>query len=254
MIRILAIGNSFSQDALAYLHEMAACGHLDVMTVNLYIGGCSLADHWYNAENDLAAYDYELNGQPSSRLCSIKEALCSNTWDYITFQQASHDSGRLDRYFPYLSNLIDYVSRYSPVSVRMIHQTWAYETDSSHDAFPYYGNDQMTMYRALRHAYGEAARQLGIGIIPCGDVIQALRAEPEFDYRNGGLSLCRDGYHMHLVYGRFTLAATWFEILLHSNVLDNAFIPRPDDGNASEELPAVILQTVHRICSIGYYT
>ncbi|MHB8961714.1 MAG: DUF4886 domain-containing protein [Saccharofermentanales bacterium] len=146
MIRILAIGNSFSQDALAYLHDMAECGQLDVMTANLYVGGCSLVSHWYNASHDLPSYEYELNGQPSGRSISIKEALCSNDWDYITFQQASHDSGRLDTYFPYLSDLTKYVSRYSPVSVKMIHQTWAYETDSSHEAFSYYGNDQLTMY------------------------------------------------------------------------------------------------------------
>lgn len=249
MIRILAIGNSFSQDAFAYLHDMASCSQMDVMTANLYIGGCSLVSHWYNASHDLAAYEYELNGQPSNRLCSIKEALCSNTWDYITFQQASHDSGRLDRYFPYLSNLMEYVNRCSPASVKMIHQTWAYEIGSSHDAFLYYRNDQMTMYRALRHAYSEAARQLDIGIIPCGDVIQALRAEPEFDYRNGGLSLCRDGYHMHLVYGRYALAATWFETLLHGNILENAYIPPPDDGDPSDALLAVIRQTVHRVCN-----
>ncbi|MHB8961713.1 MAG: DUF4886 domain-containing protein [Saccharofermentanales bacterium] len=103
----------------------------------------------------------------------------------------------------------------------------------------------------MRHAYSEAARRLGIGLIPCGDVIQALRAEPAYDYGNGGLSLCRDGYHMDLAYGRYALAATWFETLLHSNILVNTFVPHTDDGYASDELLMIIRQTVHRVCCNG---
>ena len=48
MIKILAIGNSFSQDATHYLHQIAAADHVDMKVVNLYIGGCPLTKH---AEN-----------------------------------------------------------------------------------------------------------------------------------------------------------------------------------------------------------
>ena len=51
-------------------------------------------------------------------------------------------------------------------------------------------------------------------MIPTGTVIQALRETvPEFDYKNGGLSLCRDGYHLSWDYGRFAAAATWLHTL-----------------------------------------
>lgn len=43
MFRVLAIGNSFSQDAMAYLVQLAASGGVEMEAVNLYIGGCSLA-------------------------------------------------------------------------------------------------------------------------------------------------------------------------------------------------------------------
>ena len=56
MYKILAIGNSFSQDATAYLHDIAAAGGTDTKIVNLYIGGCSLKTHWENAENDHKNY------------------------------------------------------------------------------------------------------------------------------------------------------------------------------------------------------
>ena len=32
-------------------------------------------------------------------------------------------------------------------------------------------------------------------------------------YKNGGLSLCRDGFHLSLDYGRFAAAATWLKTL-----------------------------------------
>ena len=50
-VRILAIGNSFSEDAAYYVHPMAAAAGIDVKIVNLYIGGCSLETHWRNMES-----------------------------------------------------------------------------------------------------------------------------------------------------------------------------------------------------------
>ena len=45
MMKILAIGNSFSEDASAYIHQMAESAGYDVQIVNLYIGGCPLERH-----------------------------------------------------------------------------------------------------------------------------------------------------------------------------------------------------------------
>ena len=43
VIKILAIGNSFSQDAVEqYLYELADAEGMPVINGNMYIGGCSL--------------------------------------------------------------------------------------------------------------------------------------------------------------------------------------------------------------------
>ena len=47
-MKILAIGNSFSQDELRFLHGIAKSAGQEVMTANLYIGGCSLETHIKN--------------------------------------------------------------------------------------------------------------------------------------------------------------------------------------------------------------
>src|SRR5690625_7172324 len=47
VLRILAIGNSFSEDAIEnYLHELAAEAGIKMIIGNMYIGGASLDLHW----------------------------------------------------------------------------------------------------------------------------------------------------------------------------------------------------------------
>ena len=41
-MNILAIGNSFSQDAMRYLHKIAKADGVEFECFNIYIGGCSL--------------------------------------------------------------------------------------------------------------------------------------------------------------------------------------------------------------------
>ena len=55
-IRVLAIGNSFSEDAVEqYLYELGQDAGVDFVIGNLYIGGCPLQRHWNNVENDAPA-------------------------------------------------------------------------------------------------------------------------------------------------------------------------------------------------------
>ena len=53
-MKVLSIGNSFSQDAQRYLHRLAKEDGTFIKCVNLYIGGCSLQTHYINMlENKL---------------------------------------------------------------------------------------------------------------------------------------------------------------------------------------------------------
>jgi hypothetical protein len=250
MIKILAIGNSFSQDATTYLYDIAKADNLEIKVVNLYIGGCSLKTHWSNIESDAANYDYELNGHNTGRKISIKEALQEEAWDYVTLQQVSSESGLLDTFYPYITKVSDYVKEFVPQAKQLIHQTWAYEIDSDHSAFVNYDCDQMKMYDALTNAYQKAAEELSLSIIPCGTVIQTLRKAPLFDYANGGNSLCRDGFHMSLDYGRYATGATWYEFILKKDILNNSFVPPAVDGKhvGSEEIK-LIKDTIHEVIS-----
>ncbi len=246
MIKILAIGNSFSEDALEHLHGIAKASGVDMLTGNLYIGGCSLETHWHNASTDAKAYDFYKTGE-AAKTASIREALEEEKWDYVTMQQASHDSGRSNTYYPYINYLSDYVKLYAPQAEQIIHQTWAYELDSIHPGFNHYQNNQAVMFSALKDAYRQAADKLELRLIPCGEAMQKARNTVCFDYGNGGKSLCRDGFHASYILGRYLLGAVWYEVFTGKSIFENYYVPKSiySDSAPTEKELAVLKQCAH---------
>ncbi len=227
--KLLAVGNSFSEDALYYLHDVAKADGMELKVVNLYIGGCSLERHWNNVLTESKDYLYELNGQSTERYVSVNEILKEEKWNYIITQQASHDSGMEGTYFPYLNQLLDYFKSICPAAEYLLHKTWAYEIDSNHSAFGRYHSSQQEMYVKLSKCYDIAAQKTGMRLIPCGDVIQAVRKTPPFRYELGEKSLCRDGYHMDMIYGRYLLAGVIYTFLFRQDIRKNNFVPEGAD-------------------------
>lgn len=204
-MKILCIGNSFSQDSTALLQLLT-----DKITArNLYIGGCSLDMHAVNIENDAAKYELQENGEKmQNALVSIKEALTSDKWDYITVQQVSGRSGVYESFYPYLGELLDYVRKYSDAEI-VLHETWSYEIGSGHPDFAIYNSDREQMAQAIKETYEKVSAKENLRIIRVGEAVRNLRAKPSFDYENGGLSLTRDGFHLSLSYGRLLAASVW---------------------------------------------
>jgi hypothetical protein len=85
VLEILAIGNSFSVDALEYAWQIAENLGIDKIAIgNLYIGGCSLKTHASNASADAAAYTYYYNDNGTWETSSgykISTALSERNWD-----------------------------------------------------------------------------------------------------------------------------------------------------------------------------
>ena len=213
-MRLLSIGNSFSMDAHRWLHMLAKEHGVQMECVNLYIGGCSLQTHWGNVQNNAADYELGLDGERTTNFVSIQQALEMGKWDVVTLQQASRFSGMPETYEPYLSELAALVRQYQPQAKLYFHQTWAYEVDVENPGYQNYNCSQQQMYKCIVAASDKAAASINAELIPVGTLIQYLRENvKEFDYRNGGMSLCRDGYHLSWYYGRFAAAATWLRKL-----------------------------------------
>lgn len=227
IIRVLAIGNSFSEDAVCQnLHELAVAEGQECIIANMYIGGCSLERHLNNARKDLKAYIYQKIGLDGVR-CQINNMTLSNAlkdepWDYISLQQASGFSGIYDSYTPFLPELIHYIKTFISPGTKLIwHQTWAYAEGANHIDFKKYGSSQMKMYESIIDASGRVMKDYGFSfIIPSGTAVQNARTTFIGDNMN------RDGYHLNLVYGRYTAACTWFESIFGKSVVGNTYAPK----------------------------
>lgn len=225
-VRILAIGNSFSQDAVEqYLHELAEAEGISTIIGNMFIGGCSLERHVKNARDNALAYAYRKIGTDGKKRekgkMSLEAVLVDEDWDYVSLQQASPFSGMYETYEASLPELIEYVKARLPKKTKlMLHQTWAYASTSKHSGFKNYNCNQLTMYQAITDAVKKAAKVNRIKIvIPSGTAIQNARTSFIGDHLN------RDGYHLDVKVGRYTAACTWFERIFKHNVVGNPYAP-----------------------------
>lgn len=225
-VRILAIGNSFSQDAVEqYLHELAEAEGISTIIGNMFIGGCSLERHVKNARDNAPAYAYRRIGTDGKKRekgkMSLEAVLADEDWDYVSLQQASPFSGMYETYEASLPELIEYVKARLPKKTKlMLHQTWAYASTSKHSGFKNYNCNQLTMYQAIADAVKKAAKANKIKIvIPSGTAIQNARSSFIGDHLN------RDGYHLDVKIGRYTAACTWFERIFKHNVVGNPYAP-----------------------------
>ena len=243
MRRILAIGNSFSEDATYFLHEIGQEGGVENEVINLYIGGCSLERHWRNIEQNAREYQFQLNGRKTDRYVSIKEILDERKFDVIVTHQASYDSGWEDTYEPFLRLILEYLRNQSEAAI-FLNQTWAYEKDSTHGNFMRYNRNQQEMFQALKKAYANAAQRHGLPLIKSGEAIQKLR-ETSF-FNSGSRSITRDGFHLNYLYGRYAVALLWAKELMGVDIMANDFIPHIDFMQF-ENADSQILKTIKQI-------
>ena len=209
-IKILAIGNSFSVDAMHnHLFDIfESAGYTDITLGNLYIGGCSLDTHYDNLKSNAPAYTYYRNTDgvwEKTDGATAGSAFSAARWDVVTIQQVSTDSGRPQAYGN-LQKALDIIRQKEPQAKIFWHMTWAYQQDSTHWAFAYYNKDQMTMYRAITDTVQAQVVPLAdiAGVIPSGTAIQNLRTSDLGD------TLTSDGHHLRDTYGDYTAALTWF--------------------------------------------
>lgn len=225
-LRILAIGNSFSINAVEQnLHGIADADGKCAIIGNMYIGGCSLERHFNNSQSENRDYSYrKINAfgvRTAKSGVTLEEALADEQWDIVTFQQASHFSGQIETYEPFLTDLIAFVAARVPAGTKFYwHQTWAYAQDTRHGAFPRYDSDQGKMYACIMAASAKACKDHGLTIIPCGTTVQNARGT----FIGDGLNI-KDGFHLNEK-GCYAAACTWYQVLFGEKVVGNAFRPQ----------------------------
>lgn len=244
-VRILAVGNSFSEDAIdQYFHELCEAAGKRVIIGNLYIGGCSLERHLLNARTDSAAYRFRRIGHDGVTITAnpvtLSSALQSDDWNYVSFQQASPLSGKYGSYAD-LKPLIAYADNVTQGRpTYMWQQTWAYSPTSTHGAFPTYNSDQKVMYDSIMSATRRVMTDypsLKV-LIPTGTAVQTARIA------SGNYDLTRDGYHLDRLTGRYIAACTWFEAIFGESVIGNPYHP----AGMTDEQARMAQEAAHGAC------
>lgn len=238
-MNVLAIGNSFSEDATRYLHGIARADGMYTEIVGAAIGGCSLEWNYRHMLGDHKEYMLFFNGAYTGFKTSLKEALLSREWDVVTIQQVSHLSFKKDTYQPYVSALAAYIRQYAPKAKLLLQQTWAYEegTDRLHNIAGYQTGDDMLA--DIKKAYGEICDEVGFdGIIPSGEMFAQL-------LKLGIPKVHRDTFHATLGLGRYALGLLWYRVLTGRSVENNSFCDF--DEPISDEQIAIVKKYVDSV-------
>ncbi|HLT53520.1 MAG TPA: DUF4886 domain-containing protein [Flavobacteriaceae bacterium] len=235
IVRILAIGNSFSEDAMEhFLFGLAKADGKKVIIGVLFIGASDLDLHWKNASNELNKYNYRKISPDGEKVktpgVSISTALADEKWDYISFQQVSTKSGLYDTYVSPLTNLLAYVkSKSDPETKFILHQTWAYRKSSPEKRFENYGGSQEGMYQAIVETTRRIKKDFDFDLlVPSGTAIQNARTSFIGDNLN------RDDLHLTLYLGRYIASCAWYETIFNTKVIGNKFLPENITAHQAE--------------------
>ena len=223
-LKILGIGNSFTEDGTEYLFDVAKNSpDSDIIVGRTVIGGCSLDMHWNYIQNNEANYTFSIwyptYKYDSEKKVTLEEGLKKEKWDVIVIQQVSNEAGDSETYSK-LDSIIDYIKKYCPKAKIMWQMTWAYPQDSDHGGFSKYNCDQLTMYNAIVDTYKNTVskRDAIEDVIPTGTAVQNLRTAL-------GDTLNRDSLHLSYDYGRYTAALCWYKAITKRSIDEIYWVP-----------------------------
>ncbi len=281
-VRLLTIGNSFANNALTWLEDLAAGGDAGEFIVGrANLGGCSLEKHWnlacYTQEHpEFKTYDLCKDKEGAVVQANLQEALVYEPWDVITLQQVSRKSWLCDTFNPYLDNLLQLIRERAPQARVWLHQTWAYRSDS-----PYYAQNGLTpelMHQRIRESYDFHSQRTGCPVLFSGEAVYRVRntegwqftwPDPNFDYQhaqpptlpdqstslavgwywnikgteNGIPRLQQDPNHLN-ERGCYLIGCVWYESLLNDDVRPNRFVPPGMDPQEASFLRRIAHEVV----------
>lgn len=235
-MKILSIGNSFSQDTMTHLPAIAEDLGESYYFAYLYIGGCPIAHHYFNAVEELPVYRYSTNGDGEwrdRRRVSVREALLDQEWDWINIQHGSRDSHCYTdpRFYKRLPDLISYIRSVAGEKPKIsFNMTWVADPEKEHhEMVDFFNNDPLKMYAAVTAITRDLVETTsGIDrVSPTGTAIQNARAM--------GLSeLTRDGYHVSYGLGRYIAALTFLKALTDVDITRVRWTPEEMDETHRE--------------------
>lgn len=214
--RVLAIGNSFTEDFMAHLPELLRLAGADTVVVcKATVPGTSLEYHLGQVTRSDSAYAFQesVGGRPftdaAGSPATLKTCVDYADWDVIVLQQLSYLSGDYSTIAPFLAPLVDNLRLGHPRAQIAWHETWAYARSYDGAVFGRYGHSQTTMDSMIVHALRQLLRgEAKVGrVVPCGEALRQARAA-----ETDPMGLTAEGRHLDNR-GRLLAAYTLFESL-----------------------------------------
>ena len=126
-LKILALGNSYTNNATEYISRIAESMGLEIKAASLYKDGCMIQGHleryeayeklghdaYYASTNSIKYIHFNVNGVADTSILSMQEAIASDDWDFIVLQQAPNSCDKIEKYWteenPDVVTLYNYV-------------------------------------------------------------------------------------------------------------------------------------------------
>ncbi len=225
-LRILDIGNSYTEDVTAFLPQVVKANGVDVSTVALYraVRGMGSFKTWYDCyhDNDNVVYKIVkvLGGIDVNALTgdfgpgdggAFRELLQKNKWDVIMLHQASTYAPYYDEWFTqgnggYLAELLSLLKELQPqalIGFYVVHSYWSdYASNKEHSSFARW---QLTVNSV------DMLVEKGLCdiVMPYGTAIENLRLSSF----NNDYDLTRDGTHLEYGLARYAAACCYYETI-----------------------------------------
>lgn len=202
-VRILSIGNSYSQDALSYIPFILPNiqSNIKVEIGILYLSGATLQQHYNNFVNKTDAYIYYLFNKDSvawqtiSSNYTIQQALQSQQWDIILLQQGSMSSFTWSTYQPYLNDLIDLI--YNQISYPVKFGWMLIQSKPKNGGTVFNDEEILEHFRAIAENSQKVMDEtLCEFIFPVGTAVQNARTTSLNDLGDYGKLCSSDGGHL----------------------------------------------------------
>lgn len=186
-LKVLMIGNSFSNSVLTYLPKIVKMsGKHHLKLANAYIGGCTLERHCANIDKEktdpnFKPYTFHLidsaDLKPKSTRSNLSDIIKADKWDIITIQQGSVHSPYKEKTLDLAKKLIAHVRALAPQAEIVVHETWAYRADH-----PWFTGKKAKMTwkemdEKVSANYKELAGSNKFRMIPVGGAVHLFRVK-----------------------------------------------------------------------------
>ena len=245
-IRLLIFGNSYGNDATAYLGSMLAeGGYSNIVIGHAGESSMTINDHYHNIDDDpdndyiysngkpFSVHYKTVNGESVQMEADYKAIVADEDWDYVIFYQGPNSMNTLinDEYYSELERFVDAVraNMTNPDGKIVYYMPWIHgETNT----VGYYGElVELTQRLFLSNPDID-------GIIPAATLIQNLRTS----YLDASATtekwgdINRDWGHLNYGVGRYSMALLFYAYLSGGNIEDITYIPTANDI-APSDLP-----------------